>query len=169
MDGAQRPQRWAFDTPLGRMVALAGAQGLLGLYFDDQNDLPDAACSDEAPSHPLLRQAEREIAEYFDGTRAAFSLPLAPAPTAFQQRVREGLMTVGAGQTTTYGELARAIGSPQGFRAVAQALANNPLVIIVPCHRVLAHGGKLGGFSAGLARKPQLLAHEARHWRPLLQ
>lgn len=169
MDGAQRPQRWAFDTPLGRMVALAVPSGLLGLYFDDQTDLPDVALSEEAPAHPLLCQAQREIAEYFGGTRAVFELPLAPAPTAFQQRVREGLRAVGAGQTTTYGELARAIGSPRGFRAVAQALAHNPLVIIVPCHRVLARGGKLGGFSAGLARKPQLLAHEARHWRPLLQ
>jgi len=165
MDDAQRLKRRTFDTPLGRMVALAGGQGLAGLYFEDQNDLPDAAHSIDAPSHPLLGQIEHELGEYFAGRRAVFSVPLAPAPTVFQQRVRAGLMAVQAGQTTSYGALARTIGSPQGFRAVAQALARNPLVIVVPCHRVLAQGGKLGGFSAGLARKSQLLAHEARHWR----
>jgi methylated-DNA-[protein]-cysteine S-methyltransferase len=169
MNRERRLQRLAFDTPLGRMVALADMQGLRGLYFADQNDLPDASLSDEAPCHPVLQQACREIAEYFAGTRGVFTLPLSPAPTAFQQRVRDGLLAVGAGQTTTYGDLARTIGSPRGFRAVAQALARNPVVIVVPCHRVLAHGGKLGGFSAGLERKPQLLAHEARYWGALLR
>lgn len=169
MNTAGRAVRTAFDTPLGRMVAVAGEAGLLGLYFDDQEDLPDPAASDECAEHPLLVQACHEIGEYFAGQRAVFELPLAPAPSAFQQRVRDGLCAVGAGQVTTYGDLARAVDSPRGFRAVAQALGRNPLVIVVPCHRVLAHGGQIGGFSSGLWRKHELLAHEARHWRPLLE
>ncbi|THF64276.1 methylated-DNA--[protein]-cysteine S-methyltransferase [Pseudothauera rhizosphaerae] len=169
MNDTTRPARLAFDTPLGRLVALAVPQGLLGLYFDDQRDLPDAAGSDEAPEHPLLQQVRREIGEYCAGVRGVFTLPLAPAPTPFQQRVREGLLAVGAGRTTTYGDLARAIGSPRGFRAVAQALGRNPLIIVVPCHRVLAHGGALGGFSSGgPARKRVLLGHEMRYWPPEL-
>jgi methylated-DNA-[protein]-cysteine S-methyltransferase len=156
-----RLARRVFDTPRGRLVALASVEGLAGLYFDDQLDLPDPALSDEQPGHSLLQRVQHEVEAYFSGRCGRFSVPLAPAATAFQQRARDALLRVPAGATTTYGALARDIGQPQAFRAVAQAMARNPLIIIVPCHRVLAHDGGLGGFSAGLERKRALLAHEA--------
>ncbi len=153
-----------FDTPMGPMLGLADDTGLCGLYFDDQTDCPEMGDSVQSPSDPVLRQACDEMRGYFAGKLTAFSIPLSPAASSFQQRVRDALLEVPVSRTTTYGSLARAIGSPKGFRAVAQALARNPIIIIVPCHRVLASDGSLGGFSAGLQRKPALLSHEALHW-----
>lgn len=148
---------------MGTMVAVSDGAGLCGLYFSDQTDCPPLTAMAPGEADPVLRQTRDEMLAYFAGQHSAFSVPLSPAPTPFQQRVRDALDAVVAGQTTTYGALARRIGSPKGFRAVAQALARNPIVIIVPCHRVLASDGSLGGFSAGLARKPALLAHETLH------
>lgn len=161
----RRHERYlGFETPMGPMLAFADNAGLCGLYFADQPDCP--AIGHASPDHAdlVLERTREEMLRYFSGTLADFSVPLSPAATPFQQRVRDALLTVSAAHTTTYGALARSIGSPRGFRAVAQALARNPILIIVPCHRVLGSDGSLGGFSAGLARKPALLSHEAKHW-----
>ncbi len=153
-----------FVTPMGPLLAFADSAGLCGLYFEDQKDCPSSGQSNADDADPILRQTRDQILDYFAGRLGAFSVPLSPAVTPFQQRVRDALLKVPAAHTTTYGALARSIDSPRGFRAVAQALARNPIIIIVPCHRVLASDGSLGGFSAGLARKPALLAHEVQHW-----
>jgi len=101
-----------------------------------------------------------QLAAYFDGTRTTFDLALAPAGTQFQQRVWKGLTEIPYGQAISYGELARRIGMPGAARAVGQANGANPIPIVIPCHRVIAADGTIGGFSSGLATKRRLLAHE---------
>jgi methylated-DNA-[protein]-cysteine S-methyltransferase len=111
---------------------------------------------------PLLIEAVAQLQDYFDGTRTAFTLPLAPHGTPFQQRVWAALRAIPPGETRSYGELARALGS--SARAVGQANGANPIPILIPCHRVLAAAGALGGYSGGEgpATKLWLLEHERR-------
>ena len=111
---------------------------------------------------PLLARAASQLQDYFDGTRLAFDLPLAPQGTAFQQRVWAALQALPPGETRSYGELARLLGS--SARAIGQANGANPIPIIIPCHRVLGAGGALGGYSGGdgPATKLWLLEHERR-------
>ena len=94
-----------------------------------------------------------------------FDIPLVARGTRFQQAVWRALQAIPHGQSVTYGAVARQVGSPQGMRAVGQAVGRNPWIIVVPCHRVLAAGGTLGGFSSGLARKRALLQLEGLRWR----
>jgi len=109
---------------------------------------------------PLLRQASRELAEYFDGRRRAFDLPLAPQGTAFQGRVWRLMRAIPYGGTMSYGEMAKRLKT--AARAVGGACGRNPLPILVPCHRVLGAGSALGGYSGagGLATKRYLLKLE---------
>ena len=116
-------------------------------------------------SDAILAAARRQLAEYFAGRRRAFELPLRVTGTEFDRSVWRALGTVAYGDTVTYGQLARAIGHPRAARAVGAALGRNPLAIVVPCHRVVAAGGRLGGFAGGLARKRLLLAGESRALR----
>lgn len=113
-------------------------------------------------STPLLVEAIAQLQDYFDGKRMSFDLPLAPHGSVFQHRVWEALRAIPAGETRSYGEMARALGS--AARAIGQANAANPIPIFIPCHRVLAARGALGGYSAGEgpATKTWLLAHERR-------
>jgi methylated-DNA-[protein]-cysteine S-methyltransferase len=102
----------------------------------------------------------REIAEYFAGDRATFDLALAPAGTPFQQRVWQALTEIPFGQAISYGELAARIDRPKAARAVGQANGANPIPIVIPCHRVIAADGTIGGYSGGLRIKRHLLAIE---------
>ena len=108
----------------------------------------------------LLREARRQLAAYFAGRRRAFDLPLALAGSPFQQRVWQAMRCIPYGETRSYGELAHETDS--GPRAVGYACGTNPVVIIVPCHRVLAAGKRIGGYSggAGIETKRRLLAIE---------
>lgn len=110
----------------------------------------------------LLELATRQLAEYGEGRRASFDLPLAPARTPFAAALRAALGEVGLGETVTYGALAAAVGRPRGARAVGAAMASNPLPILVPCHRVVASDGSLGGYAGGAELKAAILDHEAR-------
>lgn len=111
---------------------------------------------------PLLAEAVAQLQDYFDGTRASFDLPLAPHGSAFQRRVWNALVAIPPGETRSYGELARDLGS--SARAIGQANGANPIPILIPCHRVLASGGALGGYSGGdgPSTKRWLLDHERR-------
>lgn len=110
---------------------------------------------------PLLHAAREQLAAYFAGRLRRFDLPLAPRGTPFQLRVWRALQDIPYGQTCSYSELAAAISSPRACRAVGQANGRNPLMIIIPCHRVIAAGGGLGGYSGGLDIKRFLLRLEA--------
>lgn len=107
-----------------------------------------------------LMGACAEISEYFEGKRQSFSFPINTQGTEFQEKVWEKLREVPFGQRTTYGELAQKIGHPSSARAVGNAVGKNPLLIVIPCHRVCRGNGKLGGFSAGIERKKALLKLE---------
>ena len=109
----------------------------------------------------ITEQIMRELEQYFAGKLTRFETPVTLIGTPFQIRTWEALQAIPAGQTRSYKELAAAVGNPKGFRAVANANANNRLAIIVPCHRVIAAGGGLGGYAGGLSRKRALLDLEA--------
>ena len=108
----------------------------------------------------LLDEAARQLAAYFAGTLRAFDLPLTPAGTGFQQDVYRAMSEIPYGETLSYGDIAHSLGSVA--RAVGQACGSNPIPIVIPCHRVLAAGGAIGGFSGagGAITKRALLAHE---------
>lgn len=139
--------RDARDLPwhLGRLAADAGVP------LDDVRRDP-ASCA----------EAARQLREYFAGDRTTFDLPLAPRGTAFQQRVWMALREIPAGETRTYGEIAARLGQPTASRAVGAANGQNPLAVVVPCHRVVGANGTLTGYAGGLDRKAWLLDHEAR-------
>jgi methylated-DNA-[protein]-cysteine S-methyltransferase len=149
-------------SPVGPLLAVAAADALVGLYFQDEPHAPvpgRAGCArdDAAP----IRAATSQLDEYFAGLRDRFDLPMAPIGTPFQQAVWTAIASIPYGETITYGELARRIGRPGHSRAVGVATGRNPLSIVVPCHRVVGADGALTGYAGGLDRKRRLLALEA--------
>lgn len=118
-----------------------------------------ATISGEMPD--VLKEAKRQVSEYFAGQRFQFDLPLQWQGTEFQVRVWKALAQVPFGATPNYQKIAEQIGAPQASRAVGSANGRNRLPLFVPCHRIIAAGGKLGGFTGGLGLKKRLLAHEA--------
>ena len=151
-------------TPLGPMTAAATSNGLAGLWFDGQRHHPGPLDAPVNECDPFIVRARRELAAYFaSATERAhgFDVPLDPQGTPFQRDVWRLLRTIGAGQRSTYGELAASLGHPTAARAVGAAIGRNPLSIIVPCHRVLGRDGSLTGYAGGLERKSALLRLEA--------
>lgn len=139
------------ETPLGVMEIRATQTAVTRI---------SARTSEEAERPgPYTQAAAKQLTEYFAGLRRAFDLPIAPEGTAFQKKVWAALHRVPYGEALTYGELGAQVGC-RGAQAIGQAVGRNPLLIVVPCHRVLASGGKKGGFSAGLWRKEILLKLE---------
>jgi len=148
-------------SPVGRLTLVANDEGLAAVLWE--NDRPGRVklnIEAEDAGHPVLIEAERQIQEYFAGRRTAFALPLDVAGTPFQRAVWNALLTIPFGQTRTYGEIARQIGSPAAVRAVGAANGRNPVSIVAPCHRVIGANGKLTGFAGGLEAKARLLALE---------
>ncbi len=151
-------------SPVGRLTLVAREAALVAVLWE--NDRPDRVrLGDlaEAPDHPVLREAERQIGAYFAGELRVFNLPLAFAGTEFQESVWRALLTIPFGETRSYAALARQIGRPAAFRAVGAANGRNPISIIVPCHRVVGTDGGLTGFAGGLDAKERLLAFEKRN------
>ena len=158
------------DSPVGRLVAITTPRGLARLAYELENGGLDGVLDDvarrlspaivEAPAR--LDGVRRELEEYFDGRRRDFDLDLdwALVRTPFHRGVLRAAAEIPFGATSTYREMAVAAGSPGAFRAAGNALGSNPLPIVVPCHRVLASGGGLGGYTGGLERKRLLLAIE---------
>ncbi|MCY3844818.1 MAG: methylated-DNA--[protein]-cysteine S-methyltransferase [Acidobacteria bacterium] len=152
------------ETPIGTMRVVGDARGI------ERVDLPrSAACEPDpswqpAPTSPpaALRDAERQLAEYFEGARRDFDLPLSAEGTPFQRQVWDELRRIPYGETISYGELARRIGKPTASRAVGAANGRNPIAIVVPCHRVIGADGTLIGYGGGLPVKEALLALERR-------
>ena len=150
------------ETPVGSLKLYFTDQGLAALEFAGES----AALAPEhnaPPPHlkPLIEAAKRELIAYFNGSRTDFTaLTIDPQGTPFQLRVWQELRRIPWGQAISYGELARRVGNPKASRAVGQANAVNPIPLIIPCHRVIAGDGSLGGYSSGLDRKRWLLRHE---------
>lgn len=109
---------------------------------------------------PLLKEVKRQLEEYFKGERTVFDLPLDPDGTEFQKKVWNALVRIPYGETRCYGEIAEEVGNPKGSRAVGMANHNNPIPILIPCHRVIGKNGKLTGYAGGLDKKTALLELE---------
>lgn len=152
-----------FTSPHGRMLLVADDKALTGVYFTGQKYQPriEAGWMRDA-RHAPLRQAKRELKEYFSGKRKRFSVKLVARGTRFQRSVWKAIARVGFGRTSSYAELARCAGRPGSARAAGAATARNPIGIIVPCHRIVGSDGSLTGYAGGLAKKRALLALEAR-------
>jgi methylated-DNA-[protein]-cysteine S-methyltransferase len=151
-----------YESPQGRMLLVASGEGLSGVYFDGQKYLPQVEQDWRRDArHAPLRQAKRELAEYFGGGRKRFETALAPEGTPFQQAVWKAISAVAFGKTSTYSELAHHAGFPGSARAAGAATGRNPISIIVPCHRIVGSNGGLTGYAGGLDRKRALLALES--------
>jgi methylated-DNA-[protein]-cysteine S-methyltransferase len=109
---------------------------------------------------PLIKKAAKQLEEYFNGKRKTFNLPIAPQGTEFQLKVWQALLKIPYGETRSYGEIGISIGNPKAYRAVGMANNRNPIVIIIPCHRVIGSKGDLTGFGGGLELKRKLLELE---------
>lgn len=114
----------------------------------------------ERQSEPVLEAAAHQLDEYARGKRRAFDVPLKPTGTEFQRAVWGALAAIPYGEVRTYAEVAREVGKPSAFRAVGQANHRNPVAPFIPCHRVIASGGGLGGYGGGLVLKRKMLALE---------
>jgi methylated-DNA-[protein]-cysteine S-methyltransferase len=149
------------DSPIGPLTLMARDGNLTHLVMEDQahaTDPPlDSRRDDEAFADVIV-----QLDEYFAGTRTAFDIPMTLEGTDFQRRVWAELCAIPYGETISYGELARRVGNPKASRAVGLANGRNPVAVIVPCHRVIAADGSLGGYGGGLDRKVHLLGLEQR-------
>ncbi len=151
------------SSVIGRLKLVASDHGLAAVLWE--NDNPHRVTLRplvEDNDHPVLRQAEQELAEYFEGKRQVFSVPLDAVGTRFQIKVWDALKTIPFGETRSYGQIAKQIGNARAVRAVGGANRCNPISIIVPCHRVIGASGHLTGFAGGLMTKERLLALERR-------
>lgn len=146
-------------SPLGRLLVTDHGAGLSGLYFPDHRRGPTVA-TDWVADADHFAPVAAQLDAYFAGRATGFDLPLDLRGTPFQRTVWQALRAVPHGTTTTYGRLAADIGRPRAVRAVAGAVARNPVAIVVGCHRVTGADGRPTGFAGGTARKRWLLAHE---------
>ncbi len=147
-------------TPLGPMRLARTEAGLAGAWFEDQKGYPGKITAPLRDDDPLLGAAASQLGEYFAGRRSRFELPLDLHGTEFQRAVWQALLEIDCGATSSYGAIARGLGSPRAVRAVGAAVGRNPVSIIVPCHRVLGGDGSLTGYAGGLERKRALLRLE---------
>ena len=143
------------DSPIGELVLTAQEGRLCGVRLRNMGEnVP------QMPQDRVLEEAERQIREYFAGLRRTFDLPLQMNGSGFDCAVWTHLLEIPFAQIQSYGQIAGALGMPKAARAVGGACSRNPLLIVVPCHRVIAASGKLTGFAAGMQAKKTLLEHE---------
>lgn len=150
-------------SPVGQLTLVA-RNGKLGavLWETERDNRVRLGELHEANDSPVLLETERQLAEYFAGTRNRFELELDFDGTDFQKQVWQALLTIPFGQTRSYSQIARQIGNPNAVRAVGAANGRNPISIIAPCHRVVGASGALTGFAGGLEAKRYLLTLEDR-------
>lgn len=143
------------DSPLGSLLLQGDADGIQKLSVVEDPQDPSA----EIPAE--LQSAAQQIHEYFQGQRSSFDLKLNPQGTSFQKQVWTQLVEIPFGKTATYMDMAKRLGDPKSIRAAASANGKNPIMIIIPCHRVIGSDGSLTGYAGGLWRKKWLLEHES--------
>lgn len=149
------------ESPLGPVLVAGDAEGIRRINFQSGN-APMKIPRDWERDDAALRDAIDQLRAYFAGRLRTFELRLAPGGTPFQQSVWDQLLAIPYGETRTYGQLAKKLGNPTASRAVGAANGQNPLPIVVPCHRVIGSTGKLTGFYGGIHLKEFLLGLEAR-------
>jgi methylated-DNA-[protein]-cysteine S-methyltransferase len=150
-----------YSSPIGELLLTSDGKALTGLKMCQHRGRPARGPEPGWQRDDSVFQAAREqLDAYFSGSQRDFDLPLRMAGTPFQRLVWDGLRAIPYGETLSYAELARRIGRPGASRAVGSANGRNPFAIVVPCHRVIAADGTLGGYGGGLDRKEWLLQHE---------
>ncbi len=145
--------RWR--TPWGTVEAASNGRALTRLVFTEEHP-------NQVPLDDVLSQVQAQLDAYANGTLRAFEVPLASQGTDFQQRVWQAVSTIPFGQTQTYAQVAASLGDPNASRAVGLANGKNPILLVVPCHRVVGADGSLTGYAGGLERKRNLLIHEQK-------
>jgi methylated-DNA-[protein]-cysteine S-methyltransferase len=150
------------DSPVGQLL-LAGSAGVLKLISFSSGGKTRSAEVDWVRDDAAFSEIKRQLEEYFGGRRRHFDLPMAADATPFQARVLEALRAIPYGETRSYRDIAVAVGNPKAVRAVGGANGNNPLPIVIPCHRVIGSSGALTGFGGGMEAKRLLLDLEARY------
>ena len=149
-------------SPVGELLVARDDGGITALLFPTGRR-PAVPAPDWQRDDGAFADVRGQLAEYFAGDRTDFDLPLHATGTAFQQRVWAALRSIPYGETASYGATAARIGAPGAARAVGLANGQNPISILVPCHRVVGADGSLTGYGGGLPVKQWLLAHEAAH------
>lgn len=158
----------SLSSPLGKILAIGDEDHLYFLGFEDQGRLERDVCSLIKKTNRLisfgsassLTQIAQELDSYFKGTLRSFKTPFLLRGTLFQNRVWQSLRQVSFGKTMSYQDQTRQLGQNKAYRAVGNANGRNPFIIMIPCHRIIASDGTLGGFSAGLDRKAWLIDFE---------
>jgi len=144
------------NTRVGPVTVASTDRGLAAVHFG--NNVPEGAVVDDSVNREIVQQ----LSEYFEGKRTRFELPLDVEGTPFQKSVWNQLLQIPYGETRSYGDIAKALGKPAASRAVGMANHNNPVAIVIPCHRVVGQNGSLTGYAGGLHLKEQLLSIERR-------
>ena len=153
------------DTTVGMLTVVCDESSVKGIDFEKRG-FGRAHDSEWRRGGELVKETTRQLKAYFAGKLRDFDLPLDPDGTEFQQCVWDGLCRIPYGETVSYGELARTIGRPKASRAVGAANGQNPIAIVIPCHRVIGSNGKLTGFGGGLPAKEKLLDLESPLFAP---
>lgn len=164
-EGSAPPLHWTrLPTPIGSLHLAANERGLVRITFSEETEGFLGSLDPKArlvAGGDALEGHCRQLEQYFAGQRREFGLPTdLSTATDFQRQVLTAIGEIPPGEVRTYGQIAEAVGKPNAARAVGQALASNPIPIVLPCHRVLASDGTLGGYAGGLARKRRLLQLE---------
>ena len=144
------------NSPMGPLTVAATEKGIASIQFG--NTIPEGAVADSSANQETVVQ----LSEYFEGRRTHFELPMDVQGTAFQKAVWNELLRIPYGETRSYSDIAKAIGRPGAARAVGMANHDNPIAVVIPCHRVLGRDGSLTGYAGGLHLKAQLLSIERR-------
>jgi methylated-DNA-[protein]-cysteine S-methyltransferase len=150
------------DSPIGRLL-LAGSRDELHVIGFSSGAKARGADLEWQRSDESFGEVKRQLGEYFEGARQVFDLALAPQASAFQAQVLDALLEIPYGETRSYRDIAVAVGNPKAVRAVGGANGNNPIPIVIPCHRVVGSNGSLTGFGGGVETKRFLLDLERRH------
>lgn len=148
--------QYKYETEIAIFYLVASDEKLLGIHWSQQS-----APLVKKPT-PILAETIRQLEEYWEGRRTTFDVPLEMKGTPFQEKVWKALQEIPFGKTVSYADIARRIKNPKAVRAVGSANGKNPISIIVPCHRVIASDGTLGGYGGGLKTKTRLLALEGQ-------
>lgn len=144
---------YCYSTILGELLITEEEGAIIGLGFSAKYKDPELLYQET----DLLKQTSLQITEYLSGNRKSFTVPLKTDGTPFQERIWKALKQIPYGETKTYGQLAHAAGSPKGARAAGMACNRNPIMILIPCHRIIGSNGSLTGFGGGLKVKELLL------------
>jgi methylated-DNA-[protein]-cysteine S-methyltransferase len=147
---------YIYETKLGKVMIAQDGDSISKLDLRDEIPTDDYLLGET----PLLHEASKQLLEYLDGKREQFTVKLRPEGTDFQKKVWEVLKSIPYGTTVSYGEVAKAVGNPKACRAVGMANNKNPIMIMIPCHRVIGANGKLVGYGGGLEIKEWLLSLE---------